>query len=153
MAIGSGGIPDELIDSWEAFMEDLEETAGEYRDEGYEVVEIHAGDVVPLADRVAFDVLAPGSEFRALQSLVTDFDPDEFTVYKASEGETTFAVVVAEDNDRTAAVCTSIFYHYSIAQELIENARRAGFVQIQVRPLSDDDHVVFRIEDPDIIFE
>lgn len=151
--IGSGGIPEELTDSWETFMDDLEETADEYRDRGFDVVEIHAGDVVPLDDRVALDVLAPGSEFDALQELLEDFEPDGFSVYKATKGETTFAIIVAEDEDRPAAVCTSIFYHYSVASQFIDNAKKAGFFQIQIRPLSDDEHVVFRIEEPDLLFD
>lgn len=151
--IGSGGMPDEMADSWEAFMNDLDETAEEYRERGYEVVEIHAGDVVPLADRVALDVLAPGSEFRALQTLVEDFEPDEFSVFKATEGETTFAIIVAEDTDREAAVCTSVFYHWSVAKVLIDNAMDVGFVQLQIRPLSDDAHVVFTIETPEVVFK
>lgn len=151
--IGSGGIPEELTDSWLAFVDDLEATAEEYREQGYEVVEIHAGDVVPLADRVALDVLAPGSEFAALQKLVDEFDPDEFTVYKAEQGETTFAVIVAEDSDRRAVVCTSVFFHYSVARQFLENATEAGFFQVQIRPLSDDEHVVFRIDEPELLVD
>lgn len=151
--IGSGGIPEELTESWTAFIDDLEETADEYRDRGYDVAAIHAGDVVPLPDRVAFDVLAPGSEFDALQSLVDEFTPDEFTVFKATEGETAFVLVVTEDNELKKAVCIPLFFHHSITRSLVENAREAGLLQIQVRPLSDDEHVVFTIEDPDIVFE
>lgn len=152
--IGSGGVPDHLADSWRAFIADLEEMADEYRDRGYSVVEIHPGDVVPLDDRVALDVLAPGSEFEALQELVdTDFDPTNFSVYRATEGPMTFAVVVAEDEENEQAVCVAVFYHLGRAEAFLANAERAGFFQVQVRPLSDDDHVVFKIEDPTLLFD
>lgn len=149
----SGGIPEHLEDAWHAFIDDFEETAESYRDQGYTVVEIHPGDVVPLDDRVAFDILAPGNEFRALRELVDAFTPDEFSVYRARKGETTFAVVVAEDETNEVAVCAALFYHESRAQQLIQNAEHAGFFQVQIRPLSDDDHVVFKIDDPSLLFD
>lgn len=152
MMIGSGGIPEELEDSWHAFIDDLETTAAEHRSRGYDVVEIHPGDVVPLDDRVALDVLAPGDEFDRLRSFVdAGFAPDTFSVYRASEGAMTFAVIVAEDESTEMAACVAVFYHLGRAQTFLSNAESAGFFQVQVRPLSDDDHVIFKVDDPSLL--
>ncbi len=151
--IGSGGIPEDYETQWRAFIDDLEATAEEYEARGYEVVAIHPGDVVPLEDTATLDVLAPGSEFEAARALRDDFDVDEFTVYNATEGVVRFALIVAEDHTNEAAICCPVFLREAMADEFLPALEEAGFLQINIRPLSDDDQVVLRIEEPEIVFE
>ena len=133
-------------------MADLEATAEEYREAGYEVLAIHPGDVTPLPDDLALDVLAPGSEFEELEGLAEEFEVDEFAVYSAEDDGITFALVVAKDESREAAVCCPVFYHETVATGLGARAEEAGIVNIVVRPLSDDSQVVFTLEEPRLLF-
>lgn len=133
-------------------MADLEATAEEYREDGYEVLAIHAGDVTPLSKDLALDVLAPGDEYARLQSLNEDLDVDEFAVFQAQEGEVTFALVVATDEDADVAVCIPVFFHSSVHDGLGALAEDAGVLDIQVRPLDDSSRVVFTLEEPGVLF-
>lgn len=148
-----GGSSSVFSSSWQSLMDDLHATAEEYRDRGYEVVEIHTGDVTPLPDKAAFDVLAPGDEFEALQSVMDEFELHEYSVYKADVGSTRFVLVVAEDGEHKVAVCCPLFIHGPGGDAVGTRAKQAGFLQIQIRPLSDDNHVVFNFEDPALLFD
>lgn len=142
-----------MTQAWSNLMDDLENTADEYRERGWDVLPIHAGDVVTLPDRVAIDVLAPGDEFETLQEMIGDFDPDNFSVYTGGSDTATFALVIAEDEDCSSAVCCPVFVMGPDVSELRNSSKQAGFVQIQIRPLSDDDSVVFRIDEPELLFQ
>lgn len=41
------GPPDAVVESWEVFVDDVAVTADEYRESGWEVLELHPGDVMP----------------------------------------------------------------------------------------------------------
>ncbi|MFC6725160.1 hypothetical protein ACFQE1_12435 [Halobium palmae] len=36
------------LDAWERVVDDMEATAAEYREEGWETLELHPGDVTPI---------------------------------------------------------------------------------------------------------
>lgn len=146
------GTPPSVGEQWEDFMADLEATAEEYREAGYEVLAIHTGDVTPLPDELVLDVLAPGEEFERLEELAEEFEVDEFEAYTAEDGETTFALVVAKDESRERAICCPVFYHETVAAGLGARAKETGLVNIVVRPLSDDSQVVFTLEEPELLF-
>lgn len=133
-------------------MADLETTAEEYREAGYEVLAIHTGDVTPLPDDLALDVLAPGDEFEELETLAEDLEVDEFAVYSAEDDGVTFALVVAKDETREVAVCCPVFFHETVAASLGDRAETAGAVNVVIRPLSDDSQVVFTLEEPRLLF-
>jgi hypothetical protein len=146
------GTPPAVSERWEDFMADLEATAEEYREDGYEVLPIHSADVVPVAKDLALDVLAPGDEFEQLEALVADVEVDTYSVFDAQEGGVTFALVVAEDTDAEVAVPIPVFFYENVREGLGTMASEAGRLDIQVRPLSDESRVVFTIEEPAILF-
>ena len=146
------GTPPAVSDRWEDVMADLEATAEEYRDEGYETLAIHTGDVTPLPDKLALDVLAPGNEYRELEALAESFELDEFEVYAAVEGEITFALIALVDDDRDEAVLCPVFYHHSVIEAFGEQVETVGSIQLQIRPLSDESRVTFTLEDTELLF-
>ena len=146
------GTPSSVGEQWEDFMADLEATAEEYREAGYEVLAIHTGDVTPLPDELTLDVLAPGDEFEELAQLAETFEVDEFEVYSAEDGRITFALVVAKDESQEIAICCPVFYHETVTAGLGARAEETGLVNIVVRPLSDDSQVVFTLEEPELLF-
>ena len=83
-------------------------TAEEYREEGYDVVELHPGDVTPLADG-RLDVLVPNNEFDRLRETVTDA-MTEVRVFRAQEDDVVFALAVVTDPDAAVAVCCPVYY-------------------------------------------
>jgi len=147
------GPPPAVSDRWQTFMDDTEATAEEYAADGYETLVIHSGDVVPLPDDLALDVLAPGDEYRQLQSLSERLSVDSFDVYAASAGDVEFALVVALDDGAGVAVCVPVFFATETGEKFGAMAAGAGRVNLHVRPLSDDSRVEFALEEPELLFE
>ena len=151
-------------EEWERVLEDAEATAAEYRDAGWETLELHPGDVTPLPPawestpdtdpdgRVGFDVMVPGDEFERLEAVVEDADFDEYEAYTGRTDEVVFAVVVTRAADAGRAVFLPLYYSISGAGSLIARALEKGAVETTVRPLSDERRVTLTQRDPSPLF-
>ncbi len=144
------------LNRWEAVIDDMEATAAEYREEGWEALELHPGDVTALpatpeieTEQVGLDVLVPDNEFEELSSLVESADFDEYEVFRAQEGDVVFLVLAMQDPNTERAVLVPLYYTSTDAQYMIPRVRDAGRMQTYVRPLSDEERVVFTQTDPD----
>lgn len=148
----SHGPPAAVSERWQDLMNDTDVTAEEYDEDGYETLAIHTGDVVPLPDRLIIDVLAPGDEFDSLTSMAEDISADEFDIFTATQDEVKFALVVATDEQEDLAVCIPLFIHMDVVDAMRSRVHDAGQVNIHVRPLTDETHVVFTLEEPELLF-
>lgn len=137
-------------------MDDAEATAAEYDEKGYRTLLVHTGDVTPLTNvPFGLDVLAPGDEFEALESLVEEASFDTSHVYRNEEGGARFFIVVVEGTDADGegvAVVVPAFLDIDGSDPLEERATDAGVMYTHVRPLSDDSRVTFTHEDPSLFF-
>lgn len=161
--MGTGHPLSGMMDLWEQVMEDMEATAEEYREAGWETIELHPGDVTPLPagefeveqgyddGRVGVDILVPGDEFRAVQELVEDASFDEYEAYDAVEGDVHFVVLVMKAEDAGKAVVFPLYYREEQAETMIERVREQGEMRAYVRPLSDEERVVFTQKEPDTL--
>ena len=153
-----------LRDFWDDVMADMEATAEEYREAGWSVTELHPGDVTPLptaaaaeaddagaVDRLGFDVLLPGDEFEAVETLVEASEGafDEYDAYRASEGDVVFLVVAMRAEAAGEAVVFPLYYDESEAGPLLSLATETGALHTYLRPLDDSSRVVFTHRDPD----
>lgn len=149
-----------VLEFWDEVMADMEATAEEYREAGWETLALHPGEVTTLPagptdeggfvdDRVGFDVLVPGDEFERVQELVADADFDAYEAYRAEEGDVVFLVVAMKAPDEGLAVVYPLYYRVTEAQPMIEEARQKGLLKSWVRPLDDEERVVFSQEDPE----
>lgn len=149
-------------EEWERVLEDAAATAAEYRDAGWETLELHPGDVTPLPPawepnpdpdgRVGFDVLVPDDEFERLEAAVEDATFDEYEAYTARAGDVVFAVVVTSAEEAGTAVFLPLYYSIPRAEALIPRALEAGVVEASVRPLSDERRVTLTQRDPSPLF-
>jgi len=155
---------------WDDVMADMEATAEEYREAGWDVLELHPGDVTPLpnvstdgtgieVDRTGFDVLLPGDEFAAAQELVEELDGtdetaafDEYDAYRAQQSEVVFLVVVMKAEAAGEAVAFPLYYTEQQAEPMLEHADAAGELRAYLRPLDDAERVVFSLSDPGTLF-
>ncbi|MEF8808248.1 DUF7529 family protein [Natronomonas sp.] len=148
--------PPIVADRWQELMDDAEATEAEYNEEGYRTLLVHTGDVTPLTDvPFGLDVLAPGDEFEALESLVEEATFDTSHVYRNEEGGARFLIVVVEGTDadgEDVAVVVPAFLDIAGSEPLEERATDAGVMYTHVRPLSDDSRVTFTHEDPGLFF-
>jgi len=147
------GPPPAVTERWEELLADADATAAEYREEGWETFAVRPGDVTPLSGSpFGLDVLAPGDEFEALETLVEDVSFDTSHVYRADEGGVRFVVVAVEATADETVVVVPAFFDVDRAADLEERALEAGVMYTHVRPLSDDARVTFTHDDPELFF-
>ena len=149
-----GPTPPAAVDEhWREVADDAEETAAEYREAGWETLVVHPGDVTPRdGDPYGLDVLAPGSEFEALQELVADVTFDTSHVYRADHGGVRFFIVANEATADQVAVVVPAYLADARADGVRERALEEGVMYTHVRPLSADARVTFAHEDPELFF-
>ncbi|WP_266074725.1 DUF7529 family protein [Haladaptatus caseinilyticus] len=139
---------------WEDVIADMEATAAEYEEMGWNTLELHPGDVTPLwteqDDEFGLDVLVPDNEFEAVERLLDDgIEFDAFEVYRAMGDHLVFVVVVMEDHDEDAAVCYPAYYDVRGAEKMLREAMDAGTMYTYIRTLSED-RVQFTHDDPTV---
>ena len=150
------GVDDAAVEAWDRVVEDMEATAAEYRDDGWEVVELHPGDITPLPpdhDRFGLDVLVPGDEYETVSELVTADGAafDEFEVFRAVQGGHVFLVVAVEDAAREQVVLVPAYYGIKDAEETIEAVLEQENFPVNVRPLTIDGVVTVEPSDPSLL--
>lgn len=142
-----------VLDVWERVVDDMEATAAEYREAGWEALVVRPGDVTPLdGDPFGLDVLAPTEEVETLEELVADVTFDTSHVLRAEEGGVRFCIVAVEAGEDEVAVVVPVFYDVDEAAPLAERAREEGVTYTHVRPPSDDARVTFTHDDPSLFF-
>jgi hypothetical protein len=134
---------------WEAVVADMETTAEGYREAGWEVLELHPGDVTVDEEENGLDVLVPGDEFEALEEIAAEATFDSYEVYRAAESGLVFALVVLEDADGERAVCCPTYYERTDIEGVRERIGD-GVLYTHVRPLADDRRVTFSYEEPEL---
>jgi hypothetical protein len=141
---------------WEDLLADAAATAEEYREKGYDALELHPGDVAALpgehGDRVGLDVLIPDDEYEAVATLFEEgFEVDGYEVYSSTAAGVAFFLVVVYDEDHRQAVLFPGFYTLDddAVSELFDRAREEGRIRTYLRRLSGD-FVAFRHDDPEL---
>jgi hypothetical protein len=93
------GPPDAVMEFWDTFIEDVEATAQEYRESGWEVLELHPGDITPQPDPLHQSLTEadePESEYSEPDEPAAD-DPAEDAAVDPSEERLGFDVLVPDD--------------------------------------------------------
>lgn len=148
-----------VAEFWDEVVEDMSVTAEEYRERGWETLELHPGDVAALApdesvDRYGLDVVVPGDEFEQLQELLETEDAafDSYQVFKATRSGVLFLVVAMEDEEREQALLYPAYYEPEQSAELLETVEQEGVLHVHVRKLSTDSIVTITHENPAAFF-
>lgn len=142
-----------VVGVWDDVLADMERTAAEYRDAGWEVVELHPGDVETVSGNpFGFDVVVPTDEFEEAARAVETSEFTEDELFRNDASGVAYVLAVMKDPDRKQAVCCPIYYELDDAQDLIEDAKRAGVMYTHVRPLQRDREVTFTHDEPERFF-
>lgn len=140
-----------IREHWDDLVADMEATAAEFREAGWDVLELHPGDVTVVTEsNRGFDVLVPDDEFERLRELVDAGEFPDHDVYRA-EADITFALLVLKDPDGERAICCPLYYDDDGLRTLGELADADGELWTHVRRLSEES-VHFRHEHPDPFF-
>lgn len=157
-----------VVDPWEQVIEDMEATAAEYEEAGWDVVTVHPGDVFvmtgeprtlaeeqgeyePDPQRLGLDVVVPGEEYDAVRALAGRHDFDSYEAFRAVEAGIVFTLVVLESATEAAAVFVPTYYEVSDLQDLRAVADEYG-LYTHVRSLASDEVVTFTHADPEPFF-
>ncbi|WP_246022907.1 DUF7529 family protein [Halosimplex halophilum] len=150
-AFAGTGAASAVREHWEDLIGDMEATAAEFEDAGWETLQLHPGDVTAVTgDRWGFDVLVPDDEFERLREWVDAGDFDEHDVYRVESG-IHFALVVLKDEGGERAVCCPLYYDDAAVEGLGEVAAGEGRVYTHVRNLAEE-YVTFSHEEPELFF-
>jgi hypothetical protein len=158
-----------LTGFWDDTIADMEATAEEFRDAGWETVELHPGAVTPLPagetedgyvdPRVGLDVLVPGDEFAAVKEAVGGIDGEEgeaasyeeYEAFRAEQDGVLFLVVAMKAPATETAVLIPLYYDIEQAAETVTRVREQDEMRLFVRPLDDSERVVFSQQSPDAL--
>lgn len=159
---------DRVVEPWQAVVEDMEGLAAEYREIGWEVLELHPGDVATLDgggdsgddgddgtggdsedDRHGLEVLVPDPEFEELEAWIEEGARfGSYEVYRTTEDEVVFLLVVLTDEATERAVCVPAYYETSSVETLRTCAEHDGVFFTYVRRLQRDRVITFTGDDP-----
>ncbi|MFC7156042.1 hypothetical protein ACFQPA_11305 [Halomarina halobia] len=139
-------------DGWEQVIDDMEATADAYREEGYDVVALHPGDVTTADDGSGFDVVVPGEEFERVQAQVGAAALDQTEVFRAANDGVVYVLVVVRDDDVGVAVCCPLYYAPERIGEVREYAAETGQVLTYLRSLSSEEAVAVAFDSPELFF-
>ncbi|MFC6731483.1 MULTISPECIES: hypothetical protein [unclassified Haladaptatus] len=135
---------------WDAVLADMEATAEEYRDDNWEVVELHPGDSVAIADEVRYgiDLIVSSSEFEELAGWMDNehAEFDSYEVFRAGNEDIIYLLLVIRDERAKRAICLPAYYDVRAGGDMISRAREEGVVYTHVRRLSTDRIITFTHE-------
>ena len=140
----------QVVGRWEAVVEDMEATAEQYREEGWETVTLHPGDVTVVpADHEQFGLVSvvPDDEFETLLSVVEGRTFSAYEVYRADTDAMVFLLVVTESDDGEAVTLSPAYYERTPDGEG-ELRSHDGDLFTRIRNLAGDDVVTFSHEEP-----
>ncbi|MFB6270635.1 MAG: hypothetical protein ABEH83_11860 [Halobacterium sp.] len=144
---------DPTATNWERVVEDMTATADEYRERGWDAIEIHPGDVMVATDdrRTGLEVLAPDDEFDRAAAAVDDSDGFESAnVFRAETEGVLYFVVVLEDPSAETALLYPVQYAPGEETDFVEMVEKEGEVRTHVRPLDQRRVLTFTHDDPSL---
>jgi hypothetical protein len=135
---------------WGDLLDDVEATAVEYREEGWETHALTVGDVTALyaTDKpYGLDVLVPESAFELVDGLREETTFDNSEVYARTIGPTVFLLIVELASETNDAVLIPAYFNHTTDGELLDAAAEGDGMRVHVRSLGSDHRVTFRHED------
>lgn len=139
---------------WEQVVEDMAATAAAYREDGWEALEVHPGDVHVSAgdfDRTGFDLLVPDNEFDPVADAVDDGEGFESAeIYRAAPSGTVYVVVALEDAPTETAILFPLYYLPDEHPDFVEMMRSDGEVRTHLRPLDERRIITFTHDEPSL---
>jgi len=132
---------------WESLVADMEATADEFRAAGWDVLELHPGDVTVVTEsNRGFDVLVPDDEFDRLRDWTDGTSFPDHQVYR-SDTDVTFLLLVLESAAAERAICCPLYFDEEGEHTLRTLATEDGVLRTHIRNLAEE-FVHFRHDQP-----
>lgn len=142
---------------WSDLQADIDDIAAEYRDDGWETLVLHPGDVSvrPEDDEThGFSLVVPQSELQTLKSWTQESSAafDSFKAFRSTQDNLVFLAVVMEDAATGRAVLFPLYYDPKTDEHLERQAMTAGHLYTYVSGLAGDEAISFRHDNPKLFF-
>jgi len=139
---------------WERTTEQLRALAEEFREGGWNVVDVAAADTTPerpggrTGDRFGLTHVVPGNRADAVRDAFRPEGFERYETYRRRVGTTAFQVTALFDADRGVAILVAGAYDLADADGMIEAAREEGVLYTHLRTLDGTHLGSFRHDDP-----
>lgn len=140
--------------NWEQLIDDMAATADQYREEGWEALEVHPGDISAFpgeSGRAGFELLAPDNEF---DPVADAFDAtsgfEESEVFRAVEAGMVYVLIVLAAPDIETVVLLPAYYSHGNDRAFVEYLEANESVPVHVRPLDQRRVLTFSHADPSL---
>lgn len=136
-------------EGWQTVLEEMETIADNYRERGWETLELHPGDSVFVDSerRTGLDLLLPDPEYERLESLHSEYSFSEVEVFRAIDDSMVYLLVVEQDPAGEVVTLAPGYYDVANAQSGLETVRETGQFRLFCRRLKDD-YLEFVHDDP-----
>ncbi|WP_247001658.1 DUF7529 family protein [Halosolutus gelatinilyticus] len=150
-------VANRVTPAWDRVVEDMEATADAYREDGWDAIECHPGDVTAVGDgdvqrddaRTGVDVLVPDDEFdRAAAAVDGPGEFDEVNVFRAEENGIVFFVAALENGVAETVILVPGYYGVRRSGSFLETVEREDELRLHVRPLDQRRVLTFTQRDP-----
>lgn len=146
-------------DAWPTVIEECQEIADEYRDQGWSVVVPVPSDVTAVPapgdtedENVGLDVVVSDDEFERLTDLLDTATFDAFNAFRAAKDGVVYLTLVFRATETESAFCLPLYYRVTEADRMLERVRAGDAMTTYCHSLSGDDQLEFRHEDPTPLF-
>ncbi|MFC5972964.1 hypothetical protein ACFPYI_16645 [Halomarina salina] len=127
---------------WERLLDGMDAIAADYRDEGWETLVLHPGDVSVFVDdepgsKTGFRLVVPQSELDAVAELVGDAATryDEFEVYRGDTEGLVLCTVAVKSADDASTILYPVYYDSGTDQRFVESMADGGMVYSEITNL------------------
>ncbi|MCT9095227.1 hypothetical protein [Haloarchaeobius sp. HME9146] len=145
-------VAERVLPVWERVVADMEATAEEYREAGWEALECHPGDIATITEgegQTGLDVVLPDDEFDRIEAAYdADGDFDEVEAFRAVEQGIVFAVAALKNATTETALLVPIYYDADSSQEFLQMVSEEGELRIHLRPLDQRRILTFTQHEP-----
>ncbi len=143
------------MEQWSTVLDDMEATAAEFDEAGWETVVFHPGDVTTVLKNrePGVDVLLPGDEYDDLAAAIDEgVSFETYEVYRAVEDSMVYAVIVAQDEETSTAALVPVYLDQGKLHTVIEAEREEPGIPLYLRRL-DNEMIELRLDDPSLLLD
>jgi len=143
-----------ISDSWEQVMSDLEAIANEYEAEGWEVYEIHPGDVSlrQEGNQPRMELLVADNEFPDVGD-TGEIGYDYYEVHQAVDGGIAFLVVSIKNTIKESVIVVPAYYAIDEDMDVRQRALQDGSVTLVLHRLNERSPLEFECKQPSLLFD
>lgn len=142
-------------EAWGAVLDDMEATAEALREEGWETMELHPGDVTIVEDtrEPGIDILVPGDEFDDLRARIeAGVSFEDYEVYRAETEGMVYAVIVAKDDDSGTSALMPVYLDGQKLESILDPEPDSEGMPVYLRRL-DGEMYELRLQEPSLLLD